>query len=88
MRGPVAPGSLQLEHHLARSVGLYALVGQCRAGGAAARLFQRLAVVGAAACSGLSERASSESPSLSAMQTESPFDQHPPTGEQTHQSGD
>ena len=31
VRGAVAPGGLQLQHHLTGSVGLYALVGQCRA---------------------------------------------------------
>ena len=33
MRAAVSPRGLQLEQHLARSVSLYALVGQCRAGG-------------------------------------------------------
>ena len=49
MRGPVAPGGLELEHHLPGGVGLYALVGERRAGDVAAKLLQRLAVVGAAA---------------------------------------
>lgn len=45
--------------------------------------------VHATACSGLSVRASSESPSLSAMYVEPLlFDQQPPTGEQLHRAGD
>ena len=35
-RGAVAPGGLELEHHLPGCVGLHALVGQCRAGDVAA----------------------------------------------------
>ena len=46
---PSRQGGLELEHHLARGIGLYALVGQCRAGDVAAQLFQRLPVVGRAA---------------------------------------
>ena len=49
MRGAVAPGCLELEHHLPGGVGLHAFVGQCRAGDVAAQLFQRLAVFGRAA---------------------------------------
>lgn len=45
---PSRPAVLS-KHHLARSVGLYALVGQCWAGDVAAQLFQRPAVIGAAA---------------------------------------
>lgn len=33
MRAAVSPRGLQLEHHLARSVGLYAVADQCQAGG-------------------------------------------------------
>jgi len=53
VRGSVAQGDLELEHHLIGGVGLYARVGQSRAGDVAAQLFQRLAVVGAAAHSGM-----------------------------------
>ena len=49
VRGAVAPGGLQLEHHLTGGVGLHAFVGQRPAGDVAAQLLQRLAVVGAAA---------------------------------------
>lgn len=49
MRAAVSPEGLWLEHHLARSVSLYALVGQCRACDLAAKLLQRLAIVSAAA---------------------------------------
>jgi DNA-binding transcriptional LysR family regulator len=48
MRGAVAPGGLQLQHHLPGSVDLHALVGQSRAADVAAQLFQPLAVVGEA----------------------------------------
>lgn len=53
MRGAVAPSCLELKHLLARSVGLYALVGQCWAGDVAAHLFQCLAVIGAGAHRGV-----------------------------------
>ena len=53
VRGVVAPGGLELEHHLACGVGLHPFVGQCRAGDVAAQLFQRLALVGAAAHGGV-----------------------------------
>ena len=49
MRGAVAPGGLELEHHLSGGVRLHALVGQRRAGDVAAQLFQRLAIIAAAA---------------------------------------
>ena len=48
VRGPVAPGGLELEHHLSGDVGLHTFVGQCRAGDVAAQLLQRLPVVGPA----------------------------------------
>lgn len=41
----VARGSLEFEHDLTRSVGLHALVGQCRARDVAAQLFQPLAAI-------------------------------------------
>jgi len=43
--GAVAPGSLQIQHHLVRGVALHALVGQRRTGDVAAKLFRRLAVI-------------------------------------------
>jgi len=49
VRGAVSPGGLELEHHLPGSVGLHALVGQCRARDVAAQLLQRLAIIGSAA---------------------------------------
>jgi hypothetical protein len=42
----VKPGCLELEHRLFGSVALHPLDGQCRALNVAARLFQRLALVG------------------------------------------
>ena len=57
MRGAVAPRGLELEHHLPGGVGLYAFVGWCRAGDAAAQLFQRLPVVGRAAHGGVQAEA-------------------------------
>ena len=53
MRGAVAPGCLQLQHHLARGVALHPFVGQRRAGDVAAQLLQRIAVVGITAHSGV-----------------------------------
>ena len=53
MRGAVAPGCLELQHHLAGGVGLYALVGQSWAGDVAAQLLQRLAVIRPAAHCGV-----------------------------------
>ena len=47
--GAVAPGRLELEYDLPSGVGLHARVGQRRAGDVAAQLFQRLALVSAAA---------------------------------------
>lgn len=47
--GAVAPKGLKLQHDLPGSVGLYTFVGKRRAGDAAASLFQRLAIIGAAA---------------------------------------
>jgi hypothetical protein len=94
---PVAPRSLELEHHLPGGVGLHAFVGKGRPGDVAAPLFQRLPLIGGATHGGVqaeavdvgakmllevripghgglyrqhllaSTRASSESPSLSAM---------------------
>ncbi len=49
VRGAVAPGCLQLQHHLPCCVALHALIGQRRAGDVAAQLLERLALVGAAA---------------------------------------
>jgi len=49
VRRAVAPGCLEFEHHLPGSVGLNAFIGQRWARDVAARLLQRLAVVGAAA---------------------------------------
>ena len=48
VRRAFAPRRLQLEHHLARGVDLYALVGKRRAGDASAQLPQRLPIVGRA----------------------------------------
>ena len=47
--GAVAPRGLELQHDWPGSVGLYAFVGQSRAGDVAAQLLERLAVVGRAA---------------------------------------
>ena len=44
--GAVAPGCLQLQHHLPGGVSLHALVGQSGASDVAAQLLERLAVVG------------------------------------------
>jgi len=55
--GVVAPGCLAFQHHLARGVGLYALVGQSRARDAAAPLLQRLAILSAAAHCGVQAEA-------------------------------
>ena len=46
---PSRPGGLELEHDLPGAVDLYAFIGQCRARDVAAKLFQPLALVGAAA---------------------------------------
>ena len=48
VRGAVAPGGLERDHHLTGGVGLYAFVGQRGARRVAAQLFQRFAVVGRA----------------------------------------
>ena len=53
VRRAVAPRRLQLEHHLARGVDLYALVGKRRAGDVPAQLLQRLPIVGRAAHGGV-----------------------------------
>ena len=53
MRGAVAPRGLEPEHHLPGRVGLHALVGQSGARDAAAKLLQRLPVVGSAAHGGV-----------------------------------
>jgi hypothetical protein len=49
LRGSVAPGCLELEHHRAGGVELHPFVRQRLSGDVAAQLLQRLAVVGAAA---------------------------------------
>ena len=49
VRGAVAPGCLELQHHLARGTALHPLVGQGRAGDGEAQLLERLALVSAAA---------------------------------------
>jgi len=46
MRGPVAPGCLEFEHHLPGGVGLHAFAGQGRPGDVPAQLLQRLALRG------------------------------------------
>jgi hypothetical protein len=45
VRDAVTPGGLELQRHLSGGVGLYALVGQRRAGDVAAQLFQSVALV-------------------------------------------
>jgi hypothetical protein len=45
VRGAVAPGRLELQHHLTRGVGLHALVDKRWAGDVVAQLFQPLAVL-------------------------------------------
>ena len=47
-RGAVAPGCLELQHHLARGTTLHRLVGQGRAGDGEVQLLERLALVSAA----------------------------------------
>ena len=47
VRGAVAPGGLEFEHHLPGAVDLHAFVGQGRPRDVAAQLLQRLAVIGA-----------------------------------------
>jgi len=46
MGGPVAPGCLELEHHLPGGVGLHAFAGQGRPADVPAQLLQRLALRG------------------------------------------
>ena len=46
MRGPVAPGCLEFEHHLPGGVGLHAFAGQGRPGDVPVQLLQRLALRG------------------------------------------
>jgi len=53
VRDAVTPGGLELQRHLSGGVGLYALVGQRRAGDVAAQLLQRLAILCTAAHSGV-----------------------------------
>ena len=48
VRGAVAPGRLQPEHHLPGAVDLNTLVGQSRARDGAAQLLECLAVIGSA----------------------------------------
>jgi len=45
VRGAIAPGGLEFEHHLPRAIDLHALVGQRRARDGAAQLFPPLALV-------------------------------------------
>ena len=60
VRGAVAPGGLQLQHDLPGAVALHPLVGQRRPRDGAAKLLQRLAVIGAAAHGGV--QAETQSP--------------------------
>jgi hypothetical protein len=53
VRGAVAPGCPELQHHLPSSVALHTFVGQGPAGDVAAQLLQRLALVGVAAHGGV-----------------------------------
>jgi len=53
VRGAVAPGGLQPQHHLPGRVALHALVGRGRAGDVAAQLLQLAALVGIASQRGV-----------------------------------
>jgi hypothetical protein len=53
VRGAVAPGRLQLEHNLTGRIALHTVAGQRGARDVAAQLFQRSAVLGAAAHGGV-----------------------------------
>ena len=53
MRGAVAPGGLELEHHMLGGVALHAFVGKRWARDVAAQLLECLAVLGAAAHCGV-----------------------------------
>ena len=49
VRVAIAPGSLELEHHLPGGVDLYSFVGQCGSGDVPAKLLQPLALISIAA---------------------------------------
>ena len=62
VRGAVAPGGLELGHHLPGSVALHAFVGKRWARDVAAQLLDCMAVIGAAAHCGVQAEAGHKGP--------------------------